>query len=150
MMFFCRRCVCPPAPQPRWAPYDAWAPWRRTACGCGTSPTSDSARGERGVRHRGLVVPFSPLFWLGGFPYENRLQKKELVPLFYPLKSGGPSPNGGFPTHVLVDSYVAKSWVCYPPNNKPVEPNRGPLKKDMVFSDPCAGSSFDFVDCSLG
>ncbi|CAJ1345320.1 unnamed protein product, partial [Effrenium voratum] len=37
------RCVCPPAPQPRWAPYDAWAPWRRTACGCGTSPTSRAA-----------------------------------------------------------------------------------------------------------
>ena len=28
----------------------------------------------------GPPVPFSPLFWLGGFPYQNRQQK--LVPLF--------------------------------------------------------------------
>ena len=34
----------------------------------------------RQTHHLGpSVVPFYPLFWLGGFPYYNRLQKKGIL-----------------------------------------------------------------------
>ena len=40
---------------------------------------------EGGTVQFGATCPFSPLFWLGGFPYEDRLQEKKLVPSFQPL-----------------------------------------------------------------
>ena len=44
---------------------------------CGISPGQPRACGYPLGRP---VVPFSPLFWLGGFPYKNRLQRKKRVP----------------------------------------------------------------------
>ena len=49
--------------------------------------------------------PFSPLFWLGGFPHESRLQKKGYPYSNSNLSTGGPRKDGFFfaPQKWLVD-----------------------------------------------
>ena len=44
------------------------------------------------------VVLLSPLSWLGGFPYQNRLQEKNRAPTYSNLSTGGPRCSMAGPT----------------------------------------------------